>query len=168
MKMSGDLSKREYSVLMVIIRYTHGFNRKEARLSGSYIHAACSLRATHVPETLRKLHNRGIIQILPKERNTNVVSFDWEQVLSTPPNSGVSTPPNSGVSTPPNSGVSTPPNSGGYPSQNGSKTPPKTGVKPSQFGREESKEENKEENKEEKEAVLEADSLSTDNSDALF
>jgi phage replication O-like protein O len=160
MKMSGDLSKREYSVLMVIIRYTHGFNRKEARLSGSYIHAACSLRATHVPETLRKLHNRGIIQILPKERNTNVVSFDWEQVLSTPPNSGVSTPPNSGVSTPPNSG--------GYPSQNGSKTPPKTGVKPSQFGREESKEENKEENKEEKEAVLEADSLSTDNSDALF
>ena len=103
-------------------------------------------------ETLRKLQGRGIIKLLPKERNTNVVAFDWEQVLSTPPNSGVSTPPNSG----------------GYPSQNGSKTPPKTGVKPSQFGREESKEENKEENKEKKEPVPDTDSLRLDNSDALF
>ena len=152
MSMSGELSKREYSILMVIIRYTHGFNRNEARLSGSYINAACGIRATHVPETLRKLQVRGIIELLPKERNTNVVSFSWKQILPTPPNSGESTPPNSG----------------GYPSQNGRVTPPKTGVKPSQNGREEKKEENKETNKEEKEAEGNTDHGGPINSDALF
>lgn len=94
-KISGQLSKREMSVLMAIVRFTFGFNRKEARLSGTYLSAACGIRATHIPETLKKLSKRGLIEIKNRgEKNTNTIRFDWEKQMTTnTPKTGVSTLP---------------------------------------------------------------------------
>lgn len=114
-KISGVLTKREMSVLMVIIRFTFGFNRKEARLSGTYISNACGIRATHVPEALSKLSDRNLIEIKRRhDRNTNTIRFDWQEKMK------VNTP-ETGVSILPKREVKT--------SRNGYKLTPETGDK---------------------------------------
>lgn len=92
MKMTGILSKREMAVLLAIIRFTFGFRRKEARLSGTYIAEATGIRSTHVPATLKKLSDKGIIAVKRRaQKNTNTIRFDWTEVMKTDtPKSGVS------------------------------------------------------------------------------
>ena len=123
MKISGVLSKREMAVLMAIIRFTFGFNRKESRLSGTYLSEACGIRANHIPATLKKLSDRGLIEIKSREdKNTNTIRFDWAKTMSTDT-------PKLGVSDTPKSGGEILPNREERYSQNGSKLTPKLGGK---------------------------------------
>lgn len=110
MKQAGKLSKREMAILMGIIRFTFGFRRKEARLSGTYLQKATGIRSTHVPETLRKLSEKGIISVLPRaEKNTNTIRFDWTKVMvQDTPKTGVENLPNWEVKTSRNSSKLTP------------------------------------------------------------
>ena len=122
-KMTGILSKREIVVLLAIIRFTHGFRRKEARLSGTYIAEATGIRATHVPATLKKLSDKGIITVKRRaQKNTNTIRFDWAEVMK-------QDTPKSGVLDTPKSGVSILPKREGRYSRNGSKETPKSGEK---------------------------------------
>lgn len=99
-RQAGSLSKREMAVLLAIIRFTFGFRRKEARLSGTYIAEATGIRSTHVPATLKKLSDKGIIVVKHRaQKNTNTIRFDWVEVMKLDtPKSGVLDTPKTGVS----------------------------------------------------------------------
>lgn len=112
---SGILSKREIAVLLAVIRFTFGFHRKEARLSGSYLEKATGILARHIPGTLKKLSEKKLITVIKRaDKNTNIIRFDWTEVMKEDtPNSGEVIPPKWEEDT----------------SQNGSKVPPKLGDK---------------------------------------
>lgn len=129
MRQAGLLTKREMAVLMGVIRYTHGYRRTDAMLSGTYLSAATGIKSQHVPAAVKKLSDKGIIQILPKQRNTNVLRFDWSLVLDSSQNGNKNTP-EMGVSDSqdtPETGGEVLPNQEENPSQNGSETPPELG-----------------------------------------
>ena len=73
---SGQLTKRETSCLLAIIRFTKGFNRKSARLSNSFLANATGIGEQHIPTTLKKLESAGYIAIKNEGGNkTKVVTF---------------------------------------------------------------------------------------------
>lgn len=62
---SCDLSGRELRLLMIIMRYTYGFQRKKAELSLSFLSKATGIRPEHISKSLKKLSDRNIINICP-------------------------------------------------------------------------------------------------------
>jgi phage replication O-like protein O len=58
-----DLTKRERRVIDVVLRETYGFNRKDCRLTLSYIAERTRLQRNHVCETVQRLERRNILLV---------------------------------------------------------------------------------------------------------
>jgi len=54
-------SRREYAVLMCIIRCTYGFNKKEDAISGWQISEMTGIDRSHVSKTINELTKNNII-----------------------------------------------------------------------------------------------------------
>lgn len=88
-KQTGQLSKRENAALLAVIRFTHGFHRNKARMSASFISKATSIRASHIPETLAKLVDRGLIEVIPgSNKQTNIICFSFSKAMVPSPKTG--------------------------------------------------------------------------------
>jgi phage replication O-like protein O len=59
--LGANLTVRELSVVMAIIRKTYGYNKKQDDISASQIGLICGLARTHVTTTLKKLEGKNII-----------------------------------------------------------------------------------------------------------
>ena len=57
------LSEREYTVLLCIIRWTYGFNRKQHPLSLGFIQTDTGITRGHISEILKKLECQNIVII---------------------------------------------------------------------------------------------------------
>ena len=58
-----DFNKRELKVILLIIRYTYGFSRKQAPLSVRFISQATGVPFTHITPVIKKLAANNIIKI---------------------------------------------------------------------------------------------------------
>jgi phage replication O-like protein O len=63
--LAARLTARQWQVVMVIIRKTYGYNKKEDDISASQIGACCAMNRTHVTETLNQLARMNIISKRP-------------------------------------------------------------------------------------------------------
>jgi len=59
----ADFNKRELKVILLIIRYTYGFSRKQAPLSVRFISQATGVPFTHITPVIKKLAANNIIKI---------------------------------------------------------------------------------------------------------
>lgn len=69
----ADFNKRELKVILLIIRYTYGFSRKQAPLSVRFISQATGINSRHVSPLIIKLAKRNIIKF-ESDFNTNHTS----------------------------------------------------------------------------------------------
>lgn len=59
----SEFNARELKVLLCIIRFTYGFNKKEAKMSLSYIEAQTGIAAPHISAALKHLEECHVITI---------------------------------------------------------------------------------------------------------
>jgi phage replication O-like protein O len=57
----ADLSLRELKIIFVVMRYTYGFNRKEAELSVRFISEASGIKFQHISKSINDLIAKNII-----------------------------------------------------------------------------------------------------------
>ena len=67
----SNLSLRELKILFCVIRFTYGFNRKEANLSARFIGKATGIKANHVFTSVRDLIEKKIL--LSKNSKSGII-----------------------------------------------------------------------------------------------
>lgn len=65
-----DFSKRELKVIFSVIRFTYGFNRKEAELSIRYLEKTTGLKFTNISTTLNELENKKVINFFSSGKHS--------------------------------------------------------------------------------------------------
>lgn len=78
----ADLSKQELKVLLCIIRFTYGYNRKQALISLNTIQKYTSIRRSHISETVSTLIDKNIIVTMDSsytQPRTYEVQKDYEK-----------------------------------------------------------------------------------------
>lgn len=61
--LKSDLSLRELKIVLCVIRFTYGFNRKSAELSLRFISTATNIQHHHVSKTIKILFDRNVLVI---------------------------------------------------------------------------------------------------------
>lgn len=111
-KMNGT----QFRILMIVFRYTYGFQRKEHELSETFIANATSIHKQQIKRELKDLIDRKIITVVRQATFTDprVISFNknykqWKgiQVSKTIPGSQTDTITGSGLDTSTGSGLDT-------------------------------------------------------------
>lgn len=60
---SGNLTLREHKIILVVIRFTYGFNREAAELSLNFLSKAANIKYRHTQTTVSNLISKNILQI---------------------------------------------------------------------------------------------------------
>lgn len=87
-KLAGTkLNGTQFRILMVVFRYTYGFQRKEHELSETFIASATGIHKQQVKRELKNLIDRGIVNVLKQATFTEprTISFNknykqWEGI----------------------------------------------------------------------------------------
>ena len=92
----NPLNGTQLRILIVIFRYTYGFNRKEAELSESYISKATGIDRRNIRREMAELINKKIVTVVKEAGFTNprVVKFNknhdqWGRVNLPPPGENI-------------------------------------------------------------------------------
>lgn len=83
------LTKREYQVLLVVVRRTYGFNKKLDWLSGEQLAEATELTENHAREAIRSLVAKRILVKEGRRIGPNKVISEWQ---TKQPQNGVNNP----------------------------------------------------------------------------
>lgn len=90
-----ELTGRELRVLLLIIRYTKGFNRKSAKMSATFISNGTGIESKNARKIVKALADKGLIKVTRKSSTaTNVIEFTG---VVYDPTTGVIHDPNTGV-----------------------------------------------------------------------
>lgn len=81
--MTPNLSKREITVLLSVIRNTIGWNKEKAPLSCRYIAGQTGMKPGHVSETIHALEERGLI-LVDRSKQTAIIGINPAAVQSVP------------------------------------------------------------------------------------
>ncbi len=114
--MKLNLNGTQFRIVMVIWRYTYGFQRSSHALSISFMAKAINASTSQVERNLKTLIDRKVVRVVGKgARGVNLLSFnkkhkEWDDL---PPSEGKSSlPPNQGDVLPPTWGGELPSNQG--------------------------------------------------------
>jgi|SRR3990170_4444333 len=59
--LKSNFTLRELKIIFVVIRFTYGFNRKEAELSARFISNATGIKFYHVSNSINDLHKKNVL-----------------------------------------------------------------------------------------------------------
>ncbi|MAT57234.1 MAG: hypothetical protein CMF23_04620 [Ignavibacteriae bacterium] len=65
-----DFSKRELKIIFAVVRFTYGFNRKEAELSIRYLSTYTGINFQHINKTLTDLQHKNVISFNEPENHS--------------------------------------------------------------------------------------------------